>query len=138
MLAAMDRPWTRETVCAALIEAFKRPSGAFLATPREVEAKLNWRLRVPRLEASAWRFLLVWAECQAGCISIEERRRGRGWTQWEFQQGWRRAADAIAEGLNGERINTAALLAGEAAEDRCEARGQIAPVIGFAPRHLGS
>ena len=88
---------------------------------------LQWRLRFPQLDAAGWRFLLAWAECRAARESIEERRRRRGWTAWEFQQGWRRAADTIADCLNRERVNTASLLAGEAAEERLEAIGRIAP-----------
>lgn len=122
-------------VCDALVAAFQRPRGAYNATPGEVEAQLNWRARFPGLDRGSWRFLLAWGECTAGRLSIEERRREMGWSSWEFQQGWRRAADTIATGLSVEKVNTALLLAGEAAEERLEARGTIdPPPLGFGPR----
>ena len=127
----MPATWTRESVCSAVVAAFRRPGGLYLATPGEVEAKLNWRARFPQVDTAAWRFLLSWAECTAGRLSIEERRRERGWTAWEFQQGWRRATDAIAAGLNQESVNSAALIAGEDAYDRAISSGRITtPKIG--------
>lgn len=131
----MPDTWTRQRVCGALVAAFRRPAGEFLATPGQVEAQLNWQIRIPQLDRADWRFLMSWAECQAARTSIEERRRDRGWSHWEFQRGWRRAAETIAAGLNRERVNTAILLAGEAAEARLESGGWIdVPPTGFAPR----
>lgn len=111
----MAETWTRERVCALLVAEF-RGSGLFAASPGEVDRGLNWRQRFLAADREGWTYLTEWARCRATGESIAARLRERRFARRAFEEGWRRAADAIAAGLSGERVNTARLLAGSDAE----------------------
>lgn len=130
----MPAIWTLDLVCECLVSAFRlRPglpvNAAWpnppIATIAEVEVEMNWQRRFLPDDPDGWRYLRTWAQCKATGDAITPRIKGRGWSRKSFENGWRRAAAVIAKGLNAERVNTAALLAGEAAEARLERNGVI-------------
>lgn len=123
----MPHTWTRDLVCASIENAFRGRGGAFVNTAGEVERLLNYRLRAPEVGADDWLMLMKRSECRAGLFSVAERRRAFGWSAGRFERGWRRAADAISAALNVERMNRAAFMAAEQAEDRVAAKGLFSP-----------
>ena len=133
----MPHRWTPDLVEEALGRAFRLRPGAMIATPGEVESLLNWRRRFLPADAEGWSYLVARAQCHAEGTRVAERRRAMGWSRDKFERGWRRAAQAIADGLNVERINRAALTAGEEAEERLERTGKIRIVVS-QPRYLTS
>lgn len=127
----MPVPWTPERVDDALVAAFRLRGGAVVPSAREVEAQLNWRRRFLDADPDGWTYLFARARCLAAGESVSALRAGRGWPRDRFERGWRRARATVVAGLNRERVNTAALLAGEAAETRLLERGRI-QVVGAA------
>lgn len=139
----MPQIWTRDGVCDALLAAFRMRPGRAVPTPSEVERALNWRRRFLERDRRAWVYFVEWGRCQVEGSSIEAHRRERGWSAKAFQNGWRRAADTIAHGLNTERVNTAGLISGDQAEERLERSGRITVtvtpprIVVSTPRHAG-
>jgi hypothetical protein len=130
----MPHVWTAGSVCECLIQAFKaRPAlpvhsawrSAPVLTIGDVDVELNWGARFLQQDPDGWTFLKAWAQCKAARESVERKRVGMGWSRKAFQNGWRRAAGTVARELNAERINRAALQAGEAAEGRLIRAGRI-------------
>ena len=106
--------------------AFRRRGGA-VALPSDVAPALGWDKRF-RLDAEEWRMLLHRCYAIARGEPVEAERRARGWKGTTFQEGWRRAATAIADGMNAERgRNRAAFQANEDAEERLLRTGKMKP-----------
>lgn len=127
-------PWTVKRVCDVFVEAYRAQPhlnvhGRFTVVGAGAEAATinNWQIRFLSADPEGWKYLCKWAQCKATGRSVDEVSRGLGYSVSAFQRGWRRAAERVAVGLETERVNTAALLAGEAAESRMEAAGRIVP-----------
>lgn len=130
----MPFDWSPDSVCAVLVDVFRaRPTlpvrsmwpASAKTIVADVEIPLNWDRRFLAKDPDGWLYLRTWAYCRASDESISGLVKRSGWSRKAFENGWRRAASAIASGLNGERINAAGLLAGEAAEDRLIVLGRI-------------
>lgn len=127
--------WTAKRVSDALITAYRRtptlgvyshiPESAF-RQPGEVASQFNWQERFLPTDIAAWRSLLLWAQCKANGDKISERISGLGAKRHTFEDQRRRAAQAIANGLNTENRNSAAFAANEQAEERLVDKGLIA------------
>jgi hypothetical protein len=121
----MPDRWTVERVCSVLVDECRRaPDGLPIQLPvryvpgaapplphaswGQIEERLNWRVRFFSKETLGdWIFLLAWAQCKASGESISARIRGMGYKRTAFEQGRRRAARVISEGLNARRSDAA-------------------------------
>lgn len=102
-----------------------------MALPSDVSLALRYDDRF-RLDPEDWSHLLLRSCAVAAGASIEAARRAKGIKGTTFQEGWRRAAEAIAAGMNAEGArNRAAFAANEDAEERLTRRGLIDPVSGL-------
>lgn len=120
-----DRIRTRDDVTTVLAELF-RGRGAYVLAASEVERSVNWRRRFLENDREGWDALVMRAQSIAAGESARERYASRGWGRKRYENAWRRGADAIAAGFARERINAAALEAGEQAEDRLLQSGRLA------------
>lgn len=104
-----------------------------MAAPGDVSKSLQYDKRFG-LDPDDWRYLLTRCHVAAKGGSIEATRKGMGWTRSRFQDGWRRAAAQIADGLNRERgLNAANIQAAEDAHERLIESGQIIAGDGALP-----
>lgn len=126
-------PWTRERVDTVLTDLCRSPAGAFVLTAGELEQQLNWRRRFLAHDHAGWDCLVVRSQCRAGGESMSARISGLGWSRRRFEAGWRRAAAAIAAGLEAKReVNTAAIVANLDADERLTRSGRLPAIL---PQH---
>lgn len=128
----MSQTWTRERVCDAVLAVFRLRTGRAVLTPDQVEAVLHWRRRGLIRDRLDWIYLYDRARVTFEGGSLAGNRRERGWTHHQWETGWRKAADAVAAGLNAEARNSIALEQAMLSEERLEAMGLI-PVVQHPP-----